>query len=238
MRLYRNLINHIGARFLSFKNPRVVCPPGIIPTETGKPIIVASIMRSGTHLAIDLLLNNFPELARKPLYVDSDQFFRCAENRKNFILGEKRFGACVLKTHYPEWLPEEKESVFRRLANESHVIVLRRPIEDTYKSLSSWGIAKDFGRYRKSVDEFYHFWQEAAPHRIEITFSELTDRNSFEALVPKIANEFNICSRRSIRYPVNPRKVGRMVITKLATRLLGKYSPVINTGIRSGMSGG
>ena len=152
------------------------------------------------------------------------------------IRGEKRLEACMLITHYPEWLPKQKERVFRMLAKESHVVVLRRPIENIHKSLSTWGIAKNFEHYQELHNEYYHFWQEAAPNRLEFTLSELDDRRSFKALIPKIATEFNISPRRSVRYTVNARIDSRIAIIMLATRLFEKYTPAINDGVQSGMN--
>ena len=53
-----DLSNFIGRTVLPFTNPRVVAPPGT-PGHHGRPnLIVATPMRSGTHILIDLILNN------------------------------------------------------------------------------------------------------------------------------------------------------------------------------------
>ncbi|WGL15251.1 hypothetical protein PVT68_10760 [Microbulbifer bruguierae] len=236
-KMIRYLVNYFGKYFLSFKNPRVVCPPGNLPSVEGKPIIVASVMRSGTHLAIDLLLNNFQSIPKTPLYVDGDQYFRSEVNRTGYLSEGVKIGKCVLKTHYPQRLPAGKREIFQRLASESHVIVLRRPIEETYRSLSAWGVSIEYPQYLDIVSDFYSFWEEAAPHRIEIDFSQLTNKKRFEDLVRRIESETGIVSRKKIKYPINPKHVGKIALTKFATRLMGKYAPTINTGIRTGMSG-
>lgn len=235
--MFRKFVNLLGKHFVSFKNPRVVCPPGVVPNSTGTPIIVASIMRSGTHLAIDLLLNNFPSLARMPLYVDADQLFRCGKNREQYLAGNLCIGECVIKTHYPQLIPEGKKEVILKLARESHVILLTRPIEQTYRSLDAWGIAGNFDEYTTLVNEFYAFWRSVAPHSIEVSFDELTNRDQFENVVEKISRSTGVVKKTRISFPVNPKNVRSLILTKVATRLLGRYAPTINTGIRSGMNG-
>jgi hypothetical protein len=55
-----DLTHYISTHLLPFTNPRVVCPPGTV-TAQGRPnIIVATPMRSGTHILSDMILNNIP----------------------------------------------------------------------------------------------------------------------------------------------------------------------------------
>ena len=233
----RKLINLVGQYFVPFKNPRVVCPPGPIPILEGKPIIIASMMRSGTHLAIDMLLNNFPSLVSKPLYLDADQYFRFEEHRTGYLNGDFSIGQCLVKTHYPQWIPSNKLEVMTKLIRNSNVILLHRPAEDTFKSLQAWGMSEDFISYQIEVEKFYKFWDAVAPSRLNVEFKELVQEDSFKDLVLKIERRFGVRAKKRIFFPVNPKHVWTMVATKLATRLLGRYSPVINTGIRSGMTG-
>ncbi|GAB2516102.1 hypothetical protein [Microbulbifer agarilyticus] len=235
--MFRNLINLAGKHLIRYNNPRVVCPPGDIPQSAGQPILVASIMRSGTHLAIDLLLNNFPALANSPLYIDADQYFRWEENRTRYLQNQCDIGTCVMKTHYPQSIPKDKLEVFEQLAKESHVILLHRPIEQTFHSTKTWGLTNDMAEYRRQIDAFYAFWERVAPDCLRVNFDELVNPEKFQLLVEKIASETGLSADQKIRYPVNPNKIMTMVLTKLSTRVFGKRSPVINTGIRSGMSG-
>ncbi|MBY6211340.1 hypothetical protein KUV95_07225 [Microbulbifer agarilyticus] len=234
--MFRSLINAIGTHLVPFTNPRVVCPPGIIPKSSGKPIIVASVMRSGTHLAIDLLLNNFPELAKKPLYVDADQLFRNRVNREKYINNELKIGRCVVKTHFPQAAPEDMRATIEKLVKESHVILLRRPVEQTLRSTQSWGLVNDVDLYKEKVDNFFEYWSGVSNDVLEVNFDELTDREKFPSIVHNVSKLTGLKSTSKTRYPVNPKKIVTMIATKLATRLFGKRAPVINTGIRSGMT--
>ena len=233
----RKLINLAGQYLVPFKNPRVVCPPGPIPKEKGRPVVIASMMRSGTHLAIDMLLNNFPSLINNPLYLDVDQYFRKGKNTSEYLNGEIAIGRCIVKTHYPQSIPEDKLEVMKALISKSDVILLHRPAEQTFKSLKSWGMAEDFALYKKEVEKFYTFWESLAPNCIHVEFNELVEEESFRTLISNLETKFDIEAKKKISLPVNPRNVWKMAVTKLSTRLLGRYSPVINTGIRSGMTG-
>lgn len=41
----KHIANRIGSRWLSFQNPRVVCPPGRIAPNGRRNVIVATAMR-------------------------------------------------------------------------------------------------------------------------------------------------------------------------------------------------
>ena len=43
------------------------------------------MMRSGTHLLIDLILNNFAALRTSPLYIDADRFLRESGSSKELL---------------------------------------------------------------------------------------------------------------------------------------------------------
>ena len=233
----REFINLAGQHIVPFKNTRVVCPPGAVPRSEGKTIIIASMMRSGTHLAIDMLLNNFPTLVSKPLYLDADQYFRNEENRTKYMNNELTIGQCLVKTHFPQFIPANKLEVIRKLAAYSHVILLHRPAEKTFKSLNAWGMAEDFVSYRSEVEKFYKFWSITAPHSLNVEFDEFISEATFRNLIARVENKIGIVPKEKVTLPVDPRNVWGMTASKLATRLLGRYSPVINTGIRSGMTG-
>ena len=233
----RKFVNLAGQYIVPFKNPRVVCPPGPVPRCEGKTIIIASMMRSGTHLAIDMLLNNFPALVSKPLYLDADQYFRGEENRIKYMNDEITIGQCIVKTHYPQSIPDNKLEVIKKLAVDAHVILLHRPAKETFKSLNAWGMAEDFVEYQSEVEKFYEFWNVAAPDSLSVQFDELVDEESFRNLIARVESKIGVSPKEKISLPVNPKKVWIMAASKLATRLMGQYSPVINTGIRSGMTG-
>ncbi|MBN8429463.1 hypothetical protein JF535_01240 [Microbulbifer salipaludis] len=235
--MFRDIVNFLGKNLIPFNNPRVVCPPGPLPTASGKPIIVASIMRSGTHIAIDMLLNNFPSIANSPLYLDADQFFRSKNNREKYLQGNLEIGHCVVKTHYPQLFPEEKNAIFKDLISKSHVILLHRPVDQTYRSLSAWVETQDFEAYKESVSEFYEFWHAAAPDRLDVSFEDLTDPIGFLKLISMVEEKTGLERRSRTKYPVNPKNTWVMIVTKIATRWFGINAPTINTGIRSGMSG-
>ncbi|WP_157520050.1 hypothetical protein [Microbulbifer agarilyticus] len=187
-------------------------------------------------MAIDLLLNNFPDLAKKPLYVDADQLFRSQVNREQYINSGLQIGRCVVKTHFPQAAPENMRATIEKLVTESHVILLRRPVEQTLRSTQSWGLVNDVDLYKEKVDEFFDYWSGVSNDVLEINFDELTDREKFPTIVQNISRLTGLKATAKTRYPVNPKKIVTMITTKLATRMFGKRAPIINTGIRSGMT--
>ena len=66
-------LNWVGRRVLPYENARVVAPPGVPVTQDRPNIVVATPKRSGTHVLIDILLNNLPAYRRRPLYVEPRQ---------------------------------------------------------------------------------------------------------------------------------------------------------------------
>ncbi len=239
MSFVRQLLNRIGGHVLPYSNPRVVCPPGGIPRADGQPVVVASIMRSGTHLAIDLLLNHFRELVGRPLYVDVDRLLDEPARRQQFLAGELPIGACVIKTHYPQSPATKRDEEMIRLAAAAKVLLLRRDSDDTYRSQTSWGISEhlhDRQVYQESVERFYRFWEANAADCLQLEYDELIDRDRFAALVERVGTFIGLSPSEKLRYPINPKSITQLAATKASTRLLGKFAPVINTGIRSGMT--
>ena len=92
-------IRRAVSRLLPHNNHRCIAPPGIIGPAGGKSIIVPSLMRSGTHVLIDLLLNNVPGYRRAPLNVDLDHYLA----GKNSLDALNRCGSYVMKSHYPNF---------------------------------------------------------------------------------------------------------------------------------------
>ncbi|MBY6190735.1 hypothetical protein KUV22_09940 [Microbulbifer agarilyticus] len=183
-----------------------------------------------------MLLNNFPELAKKPLYVDADQLFRSQVNREKYANNGLKIGECVVKTHFPQAAPENMRATIEKLVKESHVILLRRPLDQTLRSTQSWGLVNDVDLYKEKVEEFFEYWSRVSSDVLEVHFDELTDHEKFPAIVKSISRLTGLKATSKTRYPVNPKKIVTMMITKLTTRLFGKRAPVINTGIRSGMT--
>ncbi len=229
------LANKIGTYVLPFKNSMVVCPPGQIRPGQGKLILVPTIMRSGTHVLIDTILNNFSQYRRRPLYVDLDRLLDEPEGRHERMESLLKGGAYVVKTHFPQVYSDPARAYFVRfIARHSYIITVTRNPDQTYWSTYRWGqaIAADKKKYMVSLQRFRQFWAEAT--RLDISFSELTDMVTYERVLGKIGNFIHVDINDGSRviYPVPKKLRLKIYIMKALTRLLGKYSPVINTTIR------
>lgn len=237
--MLRGFVNYCGKNILTFNNQRVVCPPGKIPSHKGKSVVVASVMRSGTHLCIDFLLNNFNELATYPLYVDVDRLFDSEKEINRYSSGEILIGKCIVKTHYPQ-IPEGGRGIaMDKLAKNSIVLLLKRDITSTYRSTKSWGLYPALEKkddYRDSILRFYDFWHSGGYTLIDVNFEDFFCKDSLELLTNKFADISKMKKNKNMILPTNNKSIMALVLTKVTTRILGKYAPIKNTGIHSGLT--
>lgn len=227
--------NFLGSRVLRQNNRRTCVPPGV-PIKNGrKNILVATGTRSGTHLLIDLLLNNLPEYRRSPLYVDLDSWGLYGRGQPLDLAG----AGYIIKTHYPSSRSYVREHWIRNLAEESVLVTVHRPIEQIRKSLERWIAAEpNLGEIKRHLDgleqeihEFTAFWSEFTPYRIE--FKQLFDEIAAAKIVSDLAR-LTDCEIRPLAGAAVPLRDKRSVyVNKALTRLLGRYAPRIDTTIRA-----
>lgn len=227
--------NFVGTRILKQNNRRTCVPPGS-PIKNGrKNILVATATRSGTHLLIDLLLNNLPEYRRAPLYVDLDSWGLYGRGASLDLSA----AGYIIKTHYPSSRSYVREHWIRSLAEESVLVTVHRPIEQIRKSLERWIAAEpELGEIKRHLDgleqeirEFTAFWSQFSPYCIE--FKELFE----ETLAVKIIADLAKLTGSDIRplagaaVPLRDKK--KVYLNKALTRLLGRHAPRIDTTIRA-----
>ena len=232
------IANVIGARYLSFQNPAVVSPPGVIAPQGRRNIIVATPMRSGTHVVIDLLANNFTDYRTRPLYVDLDQ--RIKQSRS----APDRFGRLdaqsgyIVKTHFPIAVGERsgEREVVAALARDALVIAVRRPDAEIARSLRNWsgsvpaeGAAAREAVIRADIAAFWEMWAQRADLTLE--FADLFRDAPVEALLDRVARETGAARRRRLMRPPAQRRLWRIYLNKAMTRLLGRNAPRIDTTI-------
>ncbi len=171
-----NLFNAIGNRWLRHNNPRTLCPPGMPEAGKGpkRPLImVPTLMRSGTHILIDLILNNFPAYQGKPLYVDLDLVMRHPQ-REEMLAAMMEVGGFVVKTHYPQLIVKEPDlEVVQQVADQSIIISTRRDSDLVLKSMMRFPeLSKRFGDEATivaGIERFYEFWQSRNSADIRLT---------------------------------------------------------------------
>lgn len=219
-------------RVIRYNNPRCVAPPGLITPSSGKPIIVATLMRSGTHLLIDSLLNNCKTLRKSPLYIYFDQYVlhNMREGEQTSIQAAiNRGGSRIVKTHYPQLGGNDPKSceAITALSTSSTVITVSHDLEDISSSMRRFTDSEQSEDFEKIHSEFEKFW---APRRsININFTDLV--NQWEPTFLKTLECIKIPPDGPLKPPPGRDQRYFVFISKLLTRLIGRYAPHINTTI-------
>lgn len=231
-----DLANAVGTHLLPFTNPRVVCPPGRVQRQGRANIIVATPMRSGTHILIDLLLNNLPAYRNRPLYVDLDQCFKQGTPDNDLIGGIDLDAGYLLKTHMPLNVPPgmmESPEV-AALTDAALVLTVRRPRAEVCRSLGRWhglDAAAAEARYGAEYDRFWAAWD--GRKTIALDFAELFRPASMQALLRRIGAQTGATPAAAFTPPPSGRSRNRIYANKVLTRLLGHRAPRIDTTIHT-----
>lgn len=205
---------------------RTTTPPAPLVSGDGPIIIVPSLMRSGTHLLLDALFNNFPAQRRRPLFMDFDAYERAQLSPEPL----PSLKGITIKTHYPqvELAPAYLQAL-KSLAARAVIITPRRPAEQIRKSLAKWGedfSVEEFAELQRRFDEF---WTPFSP--LTVNFSALLDAGGVKDLIKLVAEKTQL-TPRSASSPVMPaRHRFGIYFDKVLTRLLGRGAPRINTTI-------
>ncbi len=195
---------------------------------SGRPIIVASLMRSGTHLLIDSLLNNCKELRRVPLYIDLDELLlECSHDEALELIA--RSGHYVIKTHYPQLggNDPERAAFMASLCEMGTTITIMRDQASVERSFAIFSDQPEPRDMSDNYARFRGFWQARA--QLALNFEDLTNdwQNTMDRIWTATGHKRDVSvtppSPRNHRY--------RVYANKLLTRLIGRRAPVINTTI-------
>lgn len=234
MKIIKKSAHWIGSNIITNDNKNVVSPPGTIVPENRTNIIVATPMRSGTHILIDLILNNIIGYKRSPLYVNIDAHFQQGLWTNNRIRDMLPNSGYVIKTHFP--IRVQKNNQIRlfmdRLIKDSIVITVRRPNKDIIRSIQKWRTASKLEPENEDkilceIQSFWNFWNDKSS--IELDFSDLFEKEKASAFLNNCAEETCSFTRKKIIYTPSSENKNYIYIYKAATRLLGRRSPIINT---------
>lgn len=225
-------VRSMFAKLTRPENKRTCSPPAQIPEGHGIPCLVLTRPRSGTHLLIDLILNNYRVYRGSPLYVNADRLLHSGRGAEL-----ERIGAVVIKSHYPYMSFTDDESEYlRALACRSHVILTNRPYEDAAKSardmmpevLTELDVDRESSILQRLCDSSLGFETFA--------FEELTDPSRVDDVLVRVTGLLGVEHRRrsiAARPKIQRR---RLLIDKMMTRVFGRRAPRINTGIGLGRS--
>ncbi|MEM1436666.1 MAG: hypothetical protein AAGG11_21630 [Pseudomonadota bacterium] len=190
--------------------------------------MVASLMRSGTHLLIDSLLNNCRGLRRSPLYIDLDQLLSQSSPEEALAL-MKRSGTYVVKTHFPQLGHDDpaRERVMTALCEMGTTITVTRErsaVERSFAIFSDRDTAIDLS---EDYQRFAEFWSARAT--ASISFEELT--GNWADTMAGVWRATGLTPDPGPRPPLSRAHRYRVYLNKLLTRLVGRRAPMINTTI-------
>jgi hypothetical protein len=209
----------------------------------GPKVLVPTIMRSGTHVLIDLILNNFPKYKRSPLMVMVDQFYwQPVETREKLFEQLYQTGGYVVKTHYPQvgFHQPWRAPHFERLIPPCRIVTVERDREETYRSSAKWyaseprdgdlRVAATREEYERTANLFDEYWKGHEVLRLD--FRRVLDPTSTPKLISEIADWIGAepRSRPVPPFPKNART--RVFVSKALTRMIGRRAPVVNTTLR------
>ena len=230
-----DLSNFIGTKVLPFTNPRVVSPPGVPGRHGRVNLIVATPMRSGTHILIDLLLNNLPDYRHRPLYIDLDQCLKQARPGLDLLGRLTPDAGHVVKTHYPIAVSEAAaDPRLPDLLRQGVVLAIHRPRADILRSLDRWqGGPEDSpeARFGPQIDAFWRFWNDYP--RIDLAFEDLFQPERMQELLQRIAAATGARPQARFVPPPGRGEKRRIYLDKAVTRLLGRHAPRVNTTIHT-----
>lgn len=222
--------NYLGSKVLPFENSRVVSPPGTIKHHQRPCIVVATPMRAGTHVMIDLLLNNLPAYRCKPLYINLDRYLRRGDMSVNPRAGY------VVKTHYPFTTPQTPppDSEISGFFDNTLIITIHRDRTEMLKSLARWHaitLEEAKTRFDHRFEAFDTFW--TSRNQINVDHHVLFDTDAMQSLIKQIAEKTGTEPAKRF-VPPPPRDAARRIyLMKAATRLLGRHAFRINTTIHT-----
>ncbi len=234
--MLKHVANTIGRCWLQHNNPRTVCPPGSLIPASGpwRPlIIVPTVMRSGTHLLIDLILNNFAGYKRKPLYVDLDRVLD-RDDGPRIVDQLAEYGGYVVKTHYPQVRQSaEREASMRMLLTQAFVITTERDTDEIIRSTERFTQLRELigntEEIRNSIDSFYSYWRKTS--RLPIPFSRLVAGDEVKSVIRELSEYMNQIPNTRAIIPFSREQRSKVYVAKAMTRILGCRAKVVNTTI-------
>lgn len=208
-------------------NAKLTAPPGRIPNGEGRPVLVKSKMRSGTHLLIDLILNNFPQLRTESLYVELDHAFHQGITAEKF----SNLGKCLCKTHFGGKKGQELRSeITQNVVSRAYIIEPVRDLEQMKPSLRNFLSEQEFKDYLETCYQFDRYWKET--ECLKISFNELISKEGNDSAIKKIAAYIGEEPSSKRYYNRSKQELRKVMLDKLLTRLRGVKQRRVNTTIQ------
>jgi hypothetical protein len=222
-------------KFYTAMNRRTCSPPGPLKQSNGLPhLVVASMMRSGTHLLIDLILNNFSVYKGSPLYINLEMVLQFGGN----IADVTTAGGSVVKTHFPQAMEcIGREAIISDFLQKQKVILVTRDplqIKRSLQNFGQWG-AEEVTKFDQIHREFQDYWMNTHQGDIlRLDFADLIQPEKLPELLRKIEEFTGLSKNAKCIGATNKNKRYTILFHKALTRLFGRFAPHINTGIKLG----
>jgi hypothetical protein len=192
------------------------------------------MMRSGTHLLINLLLNNFPAFKSSPLYLNLDMFVHQGGHLKEL----DHSGGFVVKTHFPQSVEcrGHEDGLKEFLGRNKVLLVYRNPheIKRSLGKFGEWGAA-EVSKFAQIQADFSNYWDhEHQGEVMRVKYADLIDETKLPSLIEALQTFTGLPRNSKIVGVVAKKKRLTILFWKAATRLFGHLSPRINTGIKLG----
>lgn len=230
-----DLPSFVGKHVLPYTNPRVVCPPGEPQVFDRPNIVVATPKRCGTHVLIDTILNNMPAYRNRPLYIDLDKSWKRRDlDQKQFHRIAPNAGY-VLKTHVPiEVSGAPVAPQFVSLLDAAVVLTVQRDPVAMVRSMARWmqAPAEDVAdAVLADRTAFETFWMGRP--QIALAFEDLFLPERMQSVLAEVGMKTG--AEPVARYVPPPKadRMGKIMVHKTLTRVLGKHAPRIDTTIHT-----
>jgi hypothetical protein len=207
---------------------RTVSPPGSLtaPSQKLPLIVVASFPRSGTHLLIDLILNNFPAYRRAPLYVNLDEYLEQGLSIDSLL----ETGTYLVKTHFPEPSFSAADlASYERVFSNSILVAPRRDEVGLVKSYQRMLDVKRKSEVRERHADFWNYW--GSKHTCIFDFDAIIDPARTEEILDQLSVVLEIPRAERVIGPPNKKNRFSIYCRKLATRIMGNHLSNVNTTV-------
>lgn len=165
------------------------------------------------------------------MYIDLDQYLWEGMD----IDALRNLKGAVIKTHYPQVHPPGFELAIDALQANSIVISPERNYDDIARSLRQFG-KEENGFSKDAAQDFREYWHKHSP--FIVAFEDMIEPEKATEILVNLAALTHCRLKKKIIFP--PAKDTPLLwvyLCKFLTRLLGKFSPVINTTISFKISG-
>ncbi|HZV33215.1 MAG TPA: hypothetical protein VFB72_01460 [Verrucomicrobiae bacterium] len=215
----------MASKVLPHDTQNTTCPPAAVVCGEGPVIIVCSIMRSGTHLLLDSLFNNFPTLRRAPLFIDFDAYERGSLPLEPIV----GVTGAIIKTHYPQTpLKPAYAAALAEIASRAVVFKPTRPANQVRNSLAKWEMRMSIEEFAELERRFDNFWAPFAPNVVE--FSTLLDSQGVSQFLQLVQQRTGFKPRAGRPMMPAHSRFG-VYLDKALTRVLGCRVRRVNTTI-------